>query len=319
MKQVEEWNTNVNLELDNGMLNDILDAAKVLECADVGVSTPVDGLGLGLGEISTSSIGSGSTTGAHSVKDAQNDDFEFLKPVGFVNERKSISSKETQSVDDRIAEAVKEAFQAGFAAAAISNAAAGVVVSNANANVNINANAITNANVNEMQAPQNFLSIVTNSSNTINNPIHTNTDFRSLHSASYSQVPSPWLHGFDTPALTTPLSAFGITSLHGTPSGKLYTLLCILTHHHHHLGTPMGTPHTLAHTPWESPFMGSPFLSPYEDPMGDLDAFGNISSSGNVGEQQVGDISSWWAENTVGVVDPKSFNELLVDTGMFHL
>ena len=81
----------------------------------------------------------------------------------------------------------------------------------------------------------------------------------------------------------------------------------------------MGTPHTLAHTPWESPFMGSPFLSPYEDPMGDLDAFGNISSSGNVGEQQVGDISSWWAENTVGVVDPKSFNELLVDTGMFHL
>ena len=80
----------------------------------------------------------------------------------------------------------------------------------------------------------------------------------------------------------------------------------------------MGTPHSLAHTPWESPFMGSPFLSPFENPMGEMDAFESISHNHlDPSEKQVGNITSWWAENTEGVVDPKSFNEVLVDTGNF--
>jgi hypothetical protein len=49
-----------------------------------------------------------------------------------------------------------------------------------------------------------------------------------------------------------------------------------------------------------------------------MDAFESISHNHlDPSEKQVDNITSWWAENTEGVVDPKSFNELLVDTGNF--
>ena len=66
-----------------------------------------------------------------------------------------------------------------------------------------------------------------------------------------------------------------------------------------------GTP--LIHSTWAaSPFMGSPFLSPFDEPM-------NLKVSQNI--QPVGDISTWWSENS-GFVDSKSFTELLADTGI---